>query len=661
MAGLIAAAAPVAIVPSSAKAGVILQGFYKDVPTPNLSSSDPNYSRTYWWDNLAIKAHSISAAGFTALWLPPVTKAASGGLSMGYDPYDDYDLGSKWQNSPSSGATRYGTRLQLERLCAMLKANNLNIYVDTVENHRNGDPGNRQFKYVNAYGQYPGGRFEKNPGDFHFNPSQLVNVPQDPNVPASWNSYDAGLESSSPFGPDLAPVNSTTPNHYLWDGLNNAGDWLTKALDSDGYRLDYVKGISTDWLTSFLNTGAMAGRFAVGEYFDGDLGKVQRWVSGSGGMNGRCSAFDFPLRYQLKAMCMSGGSFDMSSLDHYGLAGVDPFHAVTFVENHDTDIHDPITQNKMLAYAYVLTSEGYPCVFYRDYATETGSYGLKPAIDPLVWIHEKIAYGRTQQRWKSGDVFAYERMGNELGRDNLLVGLTDNPSTDQTITVSTGFGANVVLHDYTGHGPDLTTDGGGNATIMIPKNAGGTGYVCYARGGISGPAHDPAPPVETTQEYAGATDLDIRPAEMGVANRVATIWAQAGKPVRLELWYHTDASWTDSTRLDVTLQDSFGIQTAISSFTLAGPQGGGFTYVPPATGFYIFSIQAYNTSATDPKPIYWLKAHYTASRFFFTDVQSALKAAGGLTKATPEQGQYSGGAVGLSEAVRLLKAWSGVE
>lgn len=659
-----AAAAAIAVVvgsPAPARAGVMLQGFYKDVPSPNLSTSDPNYSRTYWWDILASKAHSLAGVGFTAVWLPPVNKCASGGLSMGYDPYDDYDIGSKVQKSPSSGATRYGTRLQLERLCAMLKANNLEIYLDVVENHRNGDSTPRQFRYVDAYGQYPGGRFEKNPGDFHFNPSPLVNVPQDPNVPASWDSSDAAFEASGPFGPDLAPVNSTTPNRYLWNGLNDAGDWLTKALDANGYRLDYVKGISTDWLSSFLGTGAMSGKFAVGEYFDGNLGKVQRWVSGAGGMGGRASAFDFPLRYQLKAMCGGGGSFNMASLDHTGLVGVDPFHAVTFVENHDTDANDPIVTNKLLAYAYILTNEGYPCVFYRDYSTDPGSYGLKPALDTLIWIHEKIAYGRAQQRWKSGDVFAYERMGNESGRDNLLVGLTDNGSSAQTITVATAFGANVTLHDYSGHRPNVTTDGSGNVTITIPANAGGAGYVCYARDGITGPVHDAIAPVETTQEYAGASDLDIRPAEMGVANRVAAVWAQAGKPIRLELWYHTDPTWTDTTRLDVTLTDPFGVQLALSSFTKTGPQGGGFTYVPATSGFYTFYIQAYDTPAADLKPAYWLKAHFTAPRFFSTDILSALKAAGGLTKATVEQSHYAAGPVDIAEATRLLKLWSGLE
>ena len=34
----------------------------------------------------------IAQAGFTALWLPPANKAA-GWKSMGYDPYDYYDLG----------------------------------------------------------------------------------------------------------------------------------------------------------------------------------------------------------------------------------------------------------------------------------------------------------------------------------------------------------------------------------------------------------------------------------------------------------------------------------------------------------------------------------------------------------------------------------------
>jgi alpha-amylase len=45
---------------------------------------------------------------------------------------------------------------------------------------------------------------------------------------------------------------------------------LTRAVDAQGYRIDDVKGLSTDFLLPFLNSKAMAGKFAVGEFFDGN-------------------------------------------------------------------------------------------------------------------------------------------------------------------------------------------------------------------------------------------------------------------------------------------------------------------------------------------------------------------------------------------------------
>src|ERR1700745_1696011 len=102
-------------------------------------------------------------------------------------------------------------------------------------------------------------------------------------------------------------------------------------------------------------------------------------------MRGRANAFDFPLRFTLAAMCRNPGNFDMASLDHAGLTGIAPQSSVTFVENHDTDLSETnkIVSNKILAYAYILTSEGYPCVYYRDYSNDANCYGLKPAIDNL--------------------------------------------------------------------------------------------------------------------------------------------------------------------------------------------------------------------------------------------------------------------------------------
>src|SRR6266436_2374845 len=435
--------------------GVLLQGFYQrgNIGVPSPADGDHIDA---WWDHLAKQANQLGMAGFTAIWLPPLTKGGSGKDSVGYDVFDDYDLGSK--NQIRTVATHYGTREQLARCVATFRANGIDVYADLVTNQRGGGggPGGFTFRYADADGQVGGGRFPKNPENFH------PNVPEDPNVP--------GPDFS--FGSDLAPINGK-PKGYVFNGLIDSADWMTRTLDVQGYRIDDVKGQSSDFLLPFLNSKSMAGKFAVAEYFDGNIGKIQDWIFNR--MRGRSSAFDFPTRFTLAGMCNSR-PFNMAVLDHVGLAGSDPLQAVTFVENHDTDRSEPIFQNKIMAYAYILTSEGYPCVFYKDYSTDKFCFGLKPEIDNLIFIHEQIANGDTLQRFKDFDVFAYERLAGA----HLLVGLNNDPNVARTITVFTGFGANVGLHDYTGHGGDVRTDGSGKVTITIPRNVNGLGYVCYS-------------------------------------------------------------------------------------------------------------------------------------------------------------------------------------
>ena len=54
---------------------------------------------------------------------------------------------------------------------------------------------------------------------------------------------------------------------------------------------------------------------------------------------------------------------DLNKLSGDMLWKRNPYKAVTFVSNHDTNI----ISKKMLSYAYILTHEGYPTIFYRDY------------------------------------------------------------------------------------------------------------------------------------------------------------------------------------------------------------------------------------------------------------------------------------------------------
>jgi alpha-amylase len=568
--------------------GVLLQAFYQrsDRGVPSPADGDPIDA---WWDHLAKQASRLRQVGFTAIWLPPVTKGGSGKDSVGYDVFDDYDLGSK--NQKGTVATHYGTREQLTRCVAVMRANGLDVYADLVENQRGGGggPGGFTFRYADADGQIGGGRFPKNPDDFH------PNVPQDPNVP--------GPDFS--FGSDLAPINGGTPRGSVSRHLIDGADWLTRALDIQGYRLDDVKGQSSDFLLPFLNSKSMAGKFAVAEYFDTDIRKIQDWIFNR--MRGRPSAFDFATRFTLANMC-DNRPFNMAILDHVGLAGSDPLQAVTFVENHDTDRSEPVFQNKLLAYAYILTSEGYPCVFYKDYSTDKFCFGLKPEIDNLLFIHEEIANGGTLQRFKDFDVFAYERLAGA----HLLVALNNDPNAARTITVITGFGANVGLHDYSGHSGDVRTDSGGQVTVTIPKNANGIGYVCYSRQGIGSAFQIQTHTV--TQAFEGAQDLDIKPASTDEPVDIGRVFCEAGKQIRGVLTFDPK-DWTPTTTLTLNLLDPSGNSLGTKAFK-QGQQGDSLVAMAVTTGFHTFRIQAANTSETHSKVSYTLEATYQAPRSF---------------------------------------------
>ena len=584
--------------------GVLLQGFFKmplnqAVPSP----VDGDATVPWWWDHLARQASDFRRAGFTAIWLPPMLKTSDGDKpgSDGYGPFDDYDIGSK--NQKGSLPTRFGSREQLQRCVAVLRANGLDVYADMVEHQRVGDTTPFVFRYLGANGTPNAGRFPKNPLNF---------VPQVPRDPA----LGGPVSDDFAFGRELAPINAKPPR-YVFDNLIAAADWLTRALDIQGYRVDDVKGLSTEFLLPFLNSKSMKGQFAVGEFFDGNRVVVNQWIFNPTGMQGRPNAFDFPLKFVLNAMCSSPGGFNMAELDHAGLVGISPLNAVTFVENHDTDLNagEKIVINKMLGYAYILTSEGYPCVYYRDYSTDENCFGLKPLIDNLIWIHETLAFGETQQRWKDFNVFAYER----LGAPNLLVGLNNDPNNAKTITVATAFGSNVSLHDYTGHSPDVVTDGSGSVTITIPRNQNGASYVCYSRQGFGGRTF-PVVTRAVKQDFEGAEDLDIPPVTRGKTVDVGRIWSRANSPVDLVLKPDTTA-WTADTSITLEVLAPDGELLATSVFKLATPPGMALRTNTRQPGFHTLRLTVAGAPASNPNPAFTLSATHTA------DPQLALEPA----------------------------------
>lgn len=102
----------------------ILQGWYWDFPKTNQGA--------YWVDTMNFKAKELSKAGFTDVWLPPMSLANSGAYSNGYDVRDLFNLGNV------SNKTGFGTRVKIDALVANYNTNGLRVMSDMVFNHRDG-------------------------------------------------------------------------------------------------------------------------------------------------------------------------------------------------------------------------------------------------------------------------------------------------------------------------------------------------------------------------------------------------------------------------------------------------------------------------------------------------------------------------------------------
>jgi alpha-amylase len=153
---------------------VVLQAFWWDCKNTNYQTNADGTGG--WYTYLAKLMPRLRDMGFDGIWVPPPTKGANARGGMGYDLYDHYDLGDKFQNG--STGTRFGDQGSLLRMIATAHANGLEVYPDIVLNHMSGgvldqnaggDNKYKTFQYVSC-GDPKGGRWPKSWLDFHPNP-----------------------------------------------------------------------------------------------------------------------------------------------------------------------------------------------------------------------------------------------------------------------------------------------------------------------------------------------------------------------------------------------------------------------------------------------------------------------------------------------------------
>jgi len=403
--------------------GVMMQAFYWDVPAGGT-----------WWNVVKGKLNGWANNNVVSMWLPPVSKAQNGPFSMGYDPFDFYDFGQI--NQQGSTETRFGSRTELEALLNDANSKGIDPIADLVFNHNSGgDLEANPYTGTNTYTDYnPGsGLFFRSASDFH---------------PNAVRNADEGI-----FGgfPDLSHVQPYVQD-WLWKRSNSVGKYYKNTMGFKGWRFDYVKGFGGWVVRDFVDE---VGGFAVGEYWDGNAATLKWWVDNTGG---RASAFDFAAYYAMEEAFDNG---NMWALGNDMLWKRDAWKTVTFVANHDTDI----IYDKLQAYAYILTHEGYPCLFYRDYE----DWLPKAAMNNLLWIRTNYATGNTTQLYLDGDEYIARRNG--WGGNPGLVVYINNSNTWQEKWIPTNW-ANTRIKDYTGaSGWEPVTQNDTWVKIQCPPNS----------------------------------------------------------------------------------------------------------------------------------------------------------------------------------------------
>jgi alpha-amylase len=355
----------VALLPGGARAeekyngdgkDILLQGFHWASHSGVLDTKSG--MKKTWYTILKENARDIRSGGFTWVWFPPPSDSAT---NEGYLP-------RKWYVFES----HYGTEGQLKDAIGSLGP--VQAMADVVINHRVG--------VATARADFEEPRF----------PDWRAAITRDDESGVGTGAPDTGEGYGS--GRDL--------DHTNPDVRKTIKEYLQRLqkLGFKGWRYDLAKGYHGKYVAEY-NDDSNPG-FSVGEFFDTDRQKVTDWIDATGG---RSTAFDFPTRYLL---------YDAIQRDDYGrlksvnagrvvpggLIGFWPAMAVTFVDNHDTEwrrdeehrrqkdpTHHFPDKTVAMAYAYVLTHPGTPCVFWSHYF-DWGTW-TRERIDKLIRVRKE--------------------------------------------------------------------------------------------------------------------------------------------------------------------------------------------------------------------------------------------------------------------------------
>lgn len=432
------------------------------------------------WDKLTKDAKHLENIGINAVWMPPAYKGAGGVFDTGYGVYDLYDLGEFDQKG--SIPTKYGTKDGYLNAIRTLKENNIKVLADIVLNHKMGadeteevlaveeDAQDRNVnlsdaKPIRAWTKYnfPGrgdtySSFKWNWTHFHG-----IDWDEDSAKAAIYKFYgkhwDENVDKENGNFDYLMGADVDLNNFDVVSELKAWGKWYLNTTNVDGFRLDAVKHIRSEffpeWLEELRRTTEKE-LYAVGEYWSTNIDTIQNYIEKTGGC---MSLFDVPLHYNLYRASISNGDFNMSSIFEGTLVERNPEKAVTFVDNHDTELGQALESwvldwFKIHAYALILLrKDGLPCVFYGDYygIPEKEVPSKNEMLDKLLKVRKYFAYGNQTDYFYDNNIIGFVREGDDEHPDSgLAVVMTDKNGGSIQMNVGKRL-ANSVFYDCTGN------------------------------------------------------------------------------------------------------------------------------------------------------------------------------------------------------------------
>ncbi len=408
------------------------------------------------WKEIKEKAGWLADLGITSVWLPPAYKASAGGMSVGYDCYDLYDLGEFDQKG--SVPTKYGTKEEYQQAVKALQDAGIQVIVDIVLNHKAGGDESEKVMAVKVHEHdrneqadepteieaftkfYFPGRNKKY-SDFVWDHQCFTGVDYNHE-----NGETAVFNFLSEYGDDWEEMIDDEKGNYDYlmycdiefrnpavrDELSRWAKWYHDTIPFDGVRLDAVKHISPKFYNEWLGrlrheTGKEI--FAVGEYWaPGKLDLLLRYIDAT---EGNMTLFDSALHHNFHIASKSGQDYDLRTIFDDTLVKVMPDKAVTLTDNHDTQplqsLEAPVEPwFKPLAYAMILLrQEGYPCIFYPDLFgvsyVDKGQDGNDyeiflnkvECIEEMIHARKQHAYGMQRDYFDHGNCVGWTREGDE--------------------------------------------------------------------------------------------------------------------------------------------------------------------------------------------------------------------------------------------------------